>query len=110
MVESGVLRAAVLLLLLAACAGDDASAPGPDAVPGSCRDLFGTAPVYMPCGETRDTCSFFTRGGARTCDDICGDLGAGCVSSYVAVDSCDPDSGDQECSIPNAAQICECKR
>lgn len=108
------MRAAVLLLiLLSACDGEDdgRADAGPDARPGtSCRDLFGAAPVYMPCAETDQTCSFFTRGAARTCDAICGDLGAGCVSSYVAVDSCDPDSGDQSCSVPNAAQICVCKR
>lgn len=105
-----MLRAAVLLLLLAAC-GDDPGAEGPDAAAGaSCYDLFGTATAFMWCGESADTCSFFTRGAVRTCDAICGDLGAGCISSYVAVDSCDPDTGDQMCAVPNAAQICECKR
>jgi hypothetical protein len=109
-----VLRAAVLLVALAACGeGVDEGLDGEptDAASGaSCSDLFGDAPVYMPCGETAQTCSFYTRGGVRTCDAICGDLGAGCVSSFVAVDSCDPDSGDQGCGVPNAAQICECKR
>ena len=115
MVESSVLRAALLLLLLvAACedgVDDGLDGEATDAAPGaSCRDLFGDAPVYMPCDESADTCAFFTRGGVRTCDAICEELGAGCVSSYAAVDSCDPDTGDQECAVPNAAQICVCKR
>lgn len=100
----------MLLLLLAAC-DDDPGGDATDASSGaSCYDLFGTATAFMWCGESGDTCSFFTRGAVRTCDAICGDLGAGCVSSYRAVDSCDPDTGDQECGVPNAAQICECKR
>ena len=102
-----------ILLILAACSGVDEDLDGEptDAVPGpSCRELFGATPVYMACGETAGSCAFFTRAGPRTCDAICADGGAECASSYVAVDSCDPDSGDQGCSVPNAAQICVCLR
>ena len=103
----------MLLIALAGCSGvdDDVGGPGSDASAGaSCRELFGDAPVYMPCGEEADRCSFFTRGGSRTCEAICSERGAECASSYLAVDSCDRDSGDQGCTVPHASQICVCLR
>jgi hypothetical protein len=108
-----VLRVVALLITLAGCSGAD-DAPGgepTDATPGpSCRELFGDAPVYMPCGEEADRCAFYTRGPVRTCDAICGERDADCASSFLAVDSCDPDTGDQGCAVPRAAQICVCLR
>lgn len=107
-----MVRAAILLILLAACSGvDDDLGEPTDAVSGpTCRELFGTAPEFMPCGEEADRCAFFTSGGTRSCDAVCGEHDAECASSYLAVDSCDPDSGDQGCAVPHAAQICVCLR
>jgi hypothetical protein len=113
-----MVRAGAFLALLAlvsyGCEGVEEEPGEPGAIDAaapagaSCGEIFGGAPVYLPCGEQEDRCAFFTRGATRRCDVICAEFVAACAASFPADDNCAIAGPDQNCVIPNAAQICVC--
>ncbi len=51
---------------------------------GACDAMYGTAPDYMLCEETRTTCSFnVTIGMAMNCNDVCTGLGGTCTAAEL---------------------------
>jgi hypothetical protein len=93
---------------VAACDEDEAPVPADAAAGATCGDLFGTAPVFMPCRETADQCAFYTRGPVRTCASVCAEVGATCGAAYAATDACGIESPDLGCQWPSDEHICVC--
>lgn len=88
----------------------DAGMPG--APLRTCDEQFGSAPDYELCAETGDTCSFVSDAGDNdfNCDQLCGELGATCVSAFDTNGMTCVAGAEDSCDSPHQSQICVCLR
>lgn len=80
--------------------------------PGSCDDLFNTAPGYIFCEDTGTACKFNAELGGDDCDAMCGSFNKACVAAYDNQGStCTVITPNTDtCTTVRSTEICECEK
>jgi len=81
-------------------------------MPAECDGIFGTAPGYILCEETVDTCSFNATLTMTACDAMCMMFGATCTAAQTnSASDCASIDGDTTCDDATTTDsVCVCTK